>query len=190
VRRGLWPLLALAAGLGGWLLAGCHEGTTDAGEPADPGARFFDVTWHNEAWGHYELSGWCVDGQGRLFRFDRGGSRWSGDADTIPAAEMLEKYARGRELVGQVTSAELAAMTALLPAAAAGPVSPQISTGCADFGTISYQVYTYLPQWHAYARVLLHQRGDVARRNAAPAAAAIHAWLVVLTGTDDAACEP
>lgn len=189
MRRGLWPLLALAAGLGSWLLAGCYENSTDATESEDSGPGCFDVTWHNEALG-YQLSGWCVDDQGRLFRFDHGDERWSGDADTIPEAALREKYAHGRQLVGQVTPVELAAMTALIPVAAAGQVSPPISTGCADFGTICYQAYTYLPQRRAYVRVLLHQRGDVARLNDAPASAALHAWLIALTNTDDAMCEP
>lgn len=189
MRRGLWRVFALGAGLGGWLLTGCGDGTTRAIEPEDAGPGLFDVTWHNEAWG-YRLSGWCVDGQGCLFRFDRGDERWGGDADTIPEADLREKFAHGRQFVGRVPSCELAAMTALVPAAAAGGVSPPLATGCADFGTISYQAYVYLPRRRAYARVVLHQRGDVARLNDAPAAAALRAWLAALTDTDDAMCEP
>ncbi len=98
MRRGPWPLATLVVGLGGWLLPGCGHETRCAPDAQDSGKPLFDVTWHNEAWG-YQLSGWWVDDAGRLFRFDHGDARWASDADTLPEADLREKFARGRELV-------------------------------------------------------------------------------------------
>jgi hypothetical protein len=158
------------------LAGGCSAGH---GPSLVHGPVIFDVTYHNEAWG-YTLRGWYIDDAGDIYRFDHSDAAWTADADTISDTALFEKLSRNRERVGRVPADELAAMTALLPAAAAGALTP-VEARCADGGTTTDQAWVRIPGRRDYARVLLHQRGDEWRANLSPAAATLYAWLSAAT---------
>jgi hypothetical protein len=151
---------------------------------------YFDVTYTNQAWG-YRLSGWFIDDEGAIFRFDHSDQEMAvADIDTIGAFDLLEKYSRGQRLIGYVNPRELAQMRALVDAAAAGYLTPLTPTGCADAGTLTYQAWRLLSDRPTYARVLLHEKGDLGRRNSTAAAETLRAWLDRETGADFPDCEP
>lgn len=150
----------------------------------------FDITSVNFAWG-YRLTGYYVDCAGAVYRYDHSGEIWNPSAEPIPAAELLEKYSRERELVGKILIAELSAMFELVEAASAGPLDHPVDTGCRDFGVIVHYAYLYDTQVDAYRPVLLHQRGDWGQRNNAASAKILHDWLNEQLGLESPPdCEP
>ena len=159
----------------GVLLAGIVACDSGHRPPLVRGPAIFDVTYSNQAWG-YVLRGWFIDERGDIYRFDHSDAPWTADADTLSEAALLEKFSHGRRLAGHVPADELADMIALLPEAAAGTLTP-VELRCADGGTTTDQAWVRLASGHAYARVLIHQRGDLWRANLSPAAATIYEWL-------------
>lgn len=184
--RALLVLLALALPA-----AGCNIADGDDAEETSLDQEVvFEISHLNHAWG-YRLGGWYIDGRGRLWRYDHSDEPWSAPGDTIPAADLLEKVTRERELAGTVPGRELARMASLIDEAAGATIGDPVGTGCYDFGTVTWLAYRWLRAQDAYVPVLLHQQGDVARPVDGDAAATIYAWLREVAGFDgEPPCEP
>ena len=90
----------------------------------------------------------------------------------VPAAEAASRYAR----VGDAMS---------------GSITPPQGV-CADAGIMRYSALLYDGSTGTYRRILLHQRGDVARTNTSAAARELYRWLKQVTSTDLGAefCNP
>lgn len=188
--RELRGIAALAAAVA--LAAGCARPAA-AGEEPDPrpaatGTYVFEVEHVNYAWGA-RREGFHVDADGTVWRYkgtpgageDRGGP--------VSGSALAAKYAAGREPLRDVGAAEVARRAAEIGTAEGAldePLHP-----CADFGTITFRAYRHDAATDTYRPVLLHQAGDVAVANRAPAALALTAWLRSLDprfGAND--CEP
>ena len=159
--------------------------------PPDPGAVLFEVEYANFAWGR-SWNGFVVEGDGKVYAYDlSAASGWPSDEDVVSAAELGAKYAHGRRLVTAVSAAEAASRYARVADALAGPVTAPQGV-CADAGTLRYSALLYDKSTGTYRRLLLHQRGDVARANTSDAARELYRWLADVTSTDTGAefCDP
>jgi hypothetical protein len=159
--------------------------------PPDPGAVLFEVEYANFAWGR-SWNGFVVEADGNVYAYDLSAtSGWPSEDDDIPAAELNAKYAHGRRLVTAVPAVEAASRYARVADALAGSITAPQGV-CADAGTLRYSALLHDESTGTYRRLLLHQRGDVARTNTSAAARELYRWLADVTSTDAGAefCDP
>jgi len=177
--------LPLALSLAG---ASCTEPIA----PPDPGAVLFEVESINTAWS-WSWQGLVVDADGKVYAYDLSDTApWSySDEDHFTAAELEAKYAHHRKLERAVPAGEAASMYARVGDALAGTVTPPQGV-CADAGIIRFSALLYDESTGTYRRLLLHQRGDVARTNTSPTARELYQWLadVTATGAGAGICDP
>jgi hypothetical protein len=181
----LRPLLLSA------VLALSAASCTEPLAPPEPGTVLFEVEYVNFAWGR-SWHGFTVDADGRVYTYDVSDTnQWPSDDEVIPAAELEAKYAHHRRLVASVSPTEAAARYARVGDALAGSITPPQGV-CADAGGTRYSALLYDADTGTYRRLLLHQRGDVARTNTSPAARDLFHWLADVTDTagDAAVCDP
>ena len=168
-------------------LASCAEPLT----PPEPGQFLFEVEYANSAWG-WSWNGYVVDAEGHVYSYDLDDThQFPPAADEIPAAELEGKYAHRRALVRSVSAAEVQARYAQVGGALAGTLTPEQGV-CADAGIARYTALIYDASSGTYRRLLLHQRGDIARTNTSPAARDLYHWLADVTGThwSSGVCDP
>ena len=151
--------------------------------PPEPGAVLFEVESINFAWAR-SWHGFTVDAEGRVHAYDLSDTNlMPSDAEAIPAAELEAKYAHHRRLVTTVSAAEARARYARVGDALAGGITEPKAV-CADAGGTRYSALIYDAGTGTYRRLLLHERGDVARTNTSAAARALYRWLADVTSTD------
>jgi hypothetical protein len=172
----LIPFALTAAG------AGCTETLAPA---PDPGPVLFEVEYVNAAWG-FSWHGFTVDTEGRVHSYDLGDLNQlpQHEDEVFTAGELEAKYAHNRRLETSVSAEEAAAKYARVGEVLAGSTSEPVGL-CADAGTTRYSALIYAPATDTYHRVLLHQRGDVARANTSAAARELYLWLAQVTSTAD-----
>ena len=102
----------------------------------------------------------------------------------LALVELREKYGLQCTRIGRVSRDSLAAVFPLVAAAGAGEILAPVITGCADFGTVTHALYEYDPEADTYNAVLLYQRGDWGRTNAAAEAWELYLWLCRVTGQE------
>jgi hypothetical protein len=168
------PLLALATLLVP-AMQGCAAATLVETPAPAPGEYVFEVDYANYAWAPTH-TGLVVDASGDVWSFDYGERAGSDPQHGITGAEWAATYAHGRRLVRHLDPAEVAVRAAQITAAAAGPLGPEVGK-CADAGVVRFHAFRYQAATDSYEPVLLHQAGDVARRNLAPQAGELTAWL-------------
>jgi len=160
--------------------------------PPEPGAVLFEVEYVNSAWGR-SWNGFVVETDGKVYAYDLSDTSLSpSDGDVFAAPELAAKYAHRRRLVTSIAAAEAASRYARVADALAGPIIGPPLTGCADAGILRYSALIYDESAGTYRRLLLHQRGDVARTNSSPAARELYKWLeqVTATGAGAELCNP
>ena len=177
--------LPLALSLAG---ASCTEPIA----PPEPGDVLFEVESINTAWS-WSWQGLVVDADGKVYAYDLSDTApWPySDQDHFTAAELEAKYAHHRKLVRTVSASEAASMYARVSEALAGTVTPPQGV-CADAGITRFSALLYDESTGTYRRLLLHQRGDVARTNTSPAARELYRWLAGVTapGAEATVCDP
>jgi len=160
--------------------------------PPEPGDVLFEVEYLNFAWVP-TWQGFVVEADGEVYAYDLGDTtrQWPPEDDDFSAAELAAKYAHGRRLVRAVSPTEVSSMYSRVDFALAGTVTPPLGV-CFDAGIVRYSALLFDGSTGTYHRVLLHQRGDVARTNTAPAAREMYQWLagVTATGADLGICDP
>ena len=109
--------------------------------------------------------------------------------DEFTAAELEAKYTHERRLVTTVSAADVASRYAEVGGALAGRLSAPQGI-CADAGITRFTALLYDASTGRYRRILLHQRGDEALTNSAPAAHVLYQWLEQVTQTENTGCEP
>jgi len=167
-------------------LASCAEPLT----PPEPGEYLFEVEYVNFAWG-FSYHGFVVGGDGRVYSYDLSDTRQPPPAgDEFTPGELQAKYAHRSALVGSVSAAEAQSRYARVADALAGALTPE-QGACADAGTTRFTALVFDAATGKYRRVLLHQRGDVARTNTSPAARELFHWLADVTGNGlSTVCDP
>jgi hypothetical protein len=174
MRRSRWLLAALPAAL---LLLGASACASDLLPPQVPtGGYVFEVEYANYAWTPtwYGIS---VDENGDVWAWDASDRAHPGTEPDLPhTADLAAKYAHHRRLVRHLDPAQVAARTALIGAAQAGPLLPPVGR-CADAGGYRFRAFRYDAGTDTYTPVLLHQNGDLARENASAAAHELTEWL-------------
>lgn len=165
--------------------ASCAEPFT----PPPPGPVLFEVESINFAWGRH-WGGFVVDADGKVYAYDLSKTDlMPQQGDEFTAAELETKYARERRLVATVSAAEVASRYAAVGGTLAGRLSAPHGV-CADAGITRFTALLYDASTGRYRRILLHQRGNVARTNTAPAARELYQWLAEVTQAESTGCEP
>ncbi len=166
--------------------------STFADPPLPADQRFlFEVEYVNYAWG-FSWHGTVIDRTGVVARYDLGdGEPWPhSDKETVTEAQLLQKYNRGREVVGQVDRGDLLDAFGLVGTAARGELEGPLDR-CRDAGGLSFRAFQYDPVTESYHPVLLRTEGDFAWRNRAAAATTLYRWLAEVTKTSaDGGCAP
>jgi len=180
-------IITWAAAVLGLAAGACSESLSFVA-PEDPAAPLFEVETRNFAWGPY-WAGFYVDGEGRVYRWDRSDSRAASLADSVlTSAELAQKYSAKRELVKTLSTGEARQRYELVSAAAAGGLDDPRG-GCADAGITKISAWVYDARDGRYHRILLHQRGDEVTTRRNDAARALWQWLDEVTGTATG-CDP
>ena len=175
--RTITLFLVALFGLG---IAGCGAFGPSSPKPIamNFGQVLFDCYYVNFAWG-YTLSGYYVDRDGAIVRYDRGDDPWlpesiQGEPNVIPAADLEEKF-RKQTPVGEVPSDLLVEKMALGVRAAGGEISQE--QVAADAGWSGCVLYQYHTQLDGYSEIPLGAGGDFLIRNNAPEAQELLRWL-------------
>ncbi len=134
----------------------------------------------NFAWG-FEFKGITVDANGDVFSFDHGNVKiLPGPVEKPLNAEFLaEKYGIGKKHIGVVAADELEKMIALIPEAAVGSMSEEVSAA-RDKGTDAWVAYTPDGETGNYKELELKIEGDVDQHNMSSAANTLVNWLNTL----------
>jgi hypothetical protein len=142
------------------------------------GKVLFDCYYVNFAWG-YTLSGYYIDQEGGVIRYDRGDDPWQPESlQTEPfvfSSADLEMKFKNQSRVGEVASDLLQEKLALAGRAAAGEISQE--QVAADAGWSGCVLYHYHPDLDGYSEIPLGAGGDFLIRNSAPEARELLGWL-------------
>jgi len=157
--------------------------------PDDPAAPLFEVEARNSAWFPH-WAGFYVDGEGRVYRWDRSDSQDASLADSVLTPRQLEqKYSAKRQLVKTLAAGEALQRYQLVSAAAGGSLA-ELKAQCADAGILKISAWVHDARDGRYHRILLHQRGDHATTRRGDAARTLWQWLDQVTGTTSTGCDP
>jgi len=153
----------------------------DSGQPpADVklGQVLFDCYYVNFAWG-YTLSGYFINQDGAIFRYDRGDNRWlpesiREDSFVISSTDLIAKFSN-QEYIGEIDPNLLKEKIALIPAVVGGKITEE--QVAADAGWGGCVTYRYHPDLDAYSEIPLGAGGDFLIKNNAPEAEELLIWL-------------
>lgn len=162
------------------VLAGCQL-LVDSGSDDESIDQkiLFEIERTNYAWG-FVHRGIYVDSTGAVYRYDRGSEPWQAKRDSsFTEVELLDKYSRGRERIGQIDAETLSERVAWISAAAQGRLTTP-NFACNDAGVLSFLAYRYDAQTGHYTPVVLRQSGDRFRENQAAQAEQLVTWLRTL----------
>lgn len=164
------------------VLAGCQlliDSDSDA--EAVKQKVLFEIQYINHAWG-FVHHGVYVDRTGAVYRYDREGEPWRAERDSsFTEAELLDKYSRGRERIGQIDTETLSERVTWIDAAAGGRLTAPDFV-CNDAGVLSFLAYQYDAETQRYTPVILRQSGDLFRENTSSRAEQLVTWLRTLDG--------
>lgn len=134
----------------------------------------------NFAWS-FTFKGITVDANGDVFSFDYGKVKLLPTAAIKPMnAEFLaEKYGIGKKHIGVVAADELKKMVALIPEAAAGSMSEEVSAA-RDKGSDTWIAYTPDGETGNFKELKLKLEGDFDQHNMSSAANTLVNWLNTL----------
>jgi hypothetical protein len=181
-------IMTWAAAVLGVAAGACSESLSFVA-PEDPAAPLFEVESRNSAWTPY-WAGFYVDGEGRVYEWNRSEARDASLADSVLTPEALaRKYSANRKLVKTLGSGEALQHYQLVAAAAAEGLA-ELKGGCADAGIMKLSAWAYDAQDRRYHRILLHQRGDEATTRRSDAARTLWHWLDQVTGNEATGCDP
>ncbi len=142
----------------------------------------FEMSFANYAWGSVYY-GFYIDNAGYVVRYTYTVNIPYADPWSTPFTEeqLMERYSQNPAPICVVPDWELYHHFALIPAAAAGPISPP-AVACFDAGIAYYVAYIYDSDSGLYQPVLLYQMGDIAQKNLAPEAETVFYWMMSLVG--------
>ena len=173
ITRLLIGLLALGS-------TGCAAIFSPTAQPVSMnfGRVVFDCYYVNFAWG-YTMSGFYIDQEGAMFRYDRGEEPWLPDPlleepYVVSAADLEAKFINSTP-IGDLDSTLLAEKMILAVQAAAGEISRE--QVAADAGWSGCVVYRYHTELDGYSEIILGAGGDFLIRNSAPQAQDLLSWL-------------
>lgn len=170
MKRGMF--LAAAA----LVLAACDSDSTGP-KLGDRPPVLFEIEYMNYAYVP-TWKGFYIDASGKLYSYDR-----SAASDTMPQprndythADLMEKFNVNRKLVRTISTDSLQDMAELIPAAAAGTVTPAADK-CADAGILQFRAYIYKANTGRFEKVPIRMEGDQIQVNQAEAAGELFEWL-------------
>ncbi len=138
----------------------------------------FEVEYVNFAWG-ITWKGFYIDRVGKIIAYDRGDVPWTPeDERSIREDELVEKYAPGRRVVGQVSPATLLEGFTLIPRVEVK--FSQSDIVCYDAGGLGFTAFAYDVPSARYIPLTLREEGTHPRQNTSVAAKRLARWLAGL----------
>jgi hypothetical protein len=163
MKRSLLPIVVFSLAL-----PACASVT----EPAPIAGSLIEIEYTNYAWVPTNR-GFVIDGNGRVYSWDRAGKQWNpSDAENPTEAELTAKY-EGKAQARTLPGGDASNMFALANTAASGSLSAPVNH-CADAGETT--ISAWIPRGNGHMkRVLIRMEGDIVQENKSAAARSLAA---------------
>ena len=155
-------------------------------EALDLGEILFDCYHVNFAWG-YTLNGFYIDGDGRIYTYDRKGDPWLPDSvqkgsHSYPEPDLMSKF-KNRKSAGRIKPSIIKEKIALIRPASQGEISTQHQAY--DSGWSGCVAYLFDEHADTYTAIILGAEGDFLERNSSQEAKSLLLWLRSLQISND-----
>ena len=153
---------------------------------SDLGEILFDCYHVNFAWG-YTLKGFYIDGDGKIYTYDRKGDPWLPESvqkgsHSYPGPDLMSKF-RNPKSAGSIDPSIIKQKIALNRPASRGEIFRQHQAY--DAGWFGCVAYLFDKHADTYTAILLGAEGDFLERNSSREAKSLLLWLRSLQISND-----
>ena len=147
-------------------------------EASDLGKILFDCYHVNFAWG-YTLKGFYIDGDGKIYTYDRKGDPWLPDSvqkgsHSYPGPDLMSKFSNPKS-AGRIDSSIIKQKSGLIRPASRGEIFRQQQAY--DAGWSGCVAYLFDKHTDTYTAILLGAEGDFLEKNSSREAKSLLLWL-------------